>query len=76
MGLCSFSLLSKYDEYLGSFYPKTKLFKTKEKELRFAFGNQQGRVSVTSTVVPIWVSDSFKPVRVRLIERKQNYCRA
>ena len=67
-GLCSFSWLIKYDEYLGIFYPRTKLFKTKEGELGFAFWNQQGRVSVTSTVMPIWVSDSFKPVRARLIE--------
>ena len=25
---------------------------------------------MTSTVLPIWVADSFKPVRVRLIEEK------
>ena len=36
----------------------------------FSFGNQQGRVSAPSTVLPIWVADSFKPVRVRLIEGK------
>ena len=34
----------------------------------FAFGNQQGRASLTSTVLPIWVTDSFKRARVRLIE--------
>ena len=36
--------------------------------MRFAFVNRQGRLSVTSTVLPIWVAGSFKPVRVGLIE--------
>ena len=40
---------------------------TKEKESRFAFVNQQGRVSDASTVLPICANDSFKPVRIRLI---------
>ena len=35
-----------------------------------AFWNQQGRASATSTSIPIWVADSFKPARVRLIEGK------
>ena len=38
--------------------------------MRFVFGNQQGRASVTSTVLPIRMEDSFKPVRARLIEGK------
>ena len=50
--------------------PKTKLFKTKENDLGFAFGGRQGRVSATSTALPIWATDSFKPVRVSLIEGK------
>ena len=36
--------------------------------MRFAPGTQQGRVSVTSTVLPIWVAYAFKPLRARLIE--------
>ena len=36
--------------------------------MRFAFGNQQGRVPVTSTGLPFFVTDSFKPARARLIE--------
>ena len=67
-GLRIFSRLGKYAEYLRSFYHKTKLAKTKEKELRFAFGDQQGRASVTSTVLPNWVNGSFKPARIRLID--------
>ena len=36
--------------------------------MEFVFWNQQGQASVVSTVIPIWVLDTFKPVRVRLIE--------
>ena len=32
------------------------------------FGNPHGRVSVKSTVLPIWTTDSFRPARVRLID--------
>ena len=63
-------MAKKNVEYLGRFYQKAKLFKKKEEESRFALGNQQGRAPVTSAVLPIWVSDSFKPVRARLIEGK------
>ena len=52
------------------FYHKTKLAKTKEKELIFAFGNQQGRMSVTSTALHIWVNVSFKTARLRLVDWK------
>ena len=69
-GLRSFSWLRKYSAYLKSFGPKAKLFKTKGKELRFAPWNQQGRLSVTSTGLPISVTDSFNPVRFILIEGK------
>ena len=54
----------------GSFYPKTKLVGAKEKELRFLLGDQKERASVASTVLPIWVNDSFKPSRIRLITGK------
>ena len=43
---------------------------TQEKELGFAFSHQQGRASVEITVLHIWVNDSFKPVRIRLITGK------
>ena len=72
-GLCSFSRLGKYAEYSRSFRPKPKLAQTKEKELRFAFGNQKGLVSVASTVLPICVNGSFKPVRIRLIDGKTEF---
>ena len=65
-----FSWMGKYVEYFQSFYPETKRFKKDGAELRFAIANRQGRVSATSTVLPIWVSDSFKPVRARLIGEK------
>ena len=32
------------------------------------FGNPHGRVSLKSTVVPIWITDTLRPVRARLIE--------
>ena len=67
-GLRIFSRLGKYAEYLRSFPPKTKLAETKENELGLAFWNQQGRVSVTSTALPMWVNGSFKPARIRLID--------
>ena len=51
----------------GSFCPNAKLAATEENELKFASGDQQGRVSVAGTALPIWVNDSFKPVRICLI---------
>merc|ERR1712112_14123 len=38
------------------------------KPLKFVFGNAHGRVPVKSTVLPIWITDSFRPVRARLID--------
>ena len=75
-GLCIFSWLGKYVEYLQSSCPKAKLFKKDGQVLRFVFWNQQGRESVTSTLLPIWVANSFKHLRVGLIGGKQNYVRA
>ena len=66
-GLRSFSWLNRYGEYLGSFYPTSiclKIMKTN----KFVFGNPHGRVSVKSTVLPIWSTDSFRPARLRLID--------
>ena len=34
----------------------------------FVFGNAHGRVSAKRTILPIWITDAFRPVRVRLIE--------
>ena len=56
--------------YIGSFRHKEKLAKTREGELRFALGCHHGRTSGASTVLPIWVNGSFRPVRVRLIRGK------
>ena len=36
--------------------------------LKFVFGNAQGRVSAKSAVLPIWITYSFRPVRVRRID--------
>ena len=54
-----------------SFYPKTKLYKKDGAPIKFVFGNPHGRVSLQSTVLPIWTTDSFRPARVRLIEGKK-----
>ena len=58
-----------YGEYVESFYPKSKLFKSNEEpKIKFAFRKPHGRVSVKSTVLPIWITDSFRPAMVRLID--------
>ena len=75
-GFRRLSWLGEYAEYFGIFYRNAKLAEIKEKELGFAFGDQQERVSVTSTVVHIGVNGPFKPVRIRLIGGGQNYFRA
>ena len=67
-GLCSSSWMSRCVGYLKSFYPKIKLYKRTNYLWNLFLGGQQGRVSVKSTVIPIWVLDTFKPVRARLIE--------
>ena len=69
-GLRSSPLLRRYVEYLRSFYAKDNLVRTREKELRFALANHQGRTSCASTVLPIWANGTFRPVRVRLIRGK------
>ena len=66
--LCSFSWLSRYVEYLKIFFPKRNCLKRTNRRWNLFFGNQQARVSAMSTVLPIWVTDSFKPVRARTIE--------
>ena len=34
---------------------------------KFVFGNPKGRVSAKSEAMSIWITDSFRPARVRLI---------
>ena len=50
------------------FAQKRNHLKMKKKPLKFVFGNAQGRVSVESTVLPIWINDAFRPARVRLVD--------
>ena len=72
-GLCSHAWMQRYVSYPGSFYPKTNSGKFKEGVLGLIFGNHQGRNSDSSTIMPIWVDGDFKPVKIRLINGKQNY---
>ena len=69
-GLCSFSCVCRYVEYLGVFCHKTTLYKKGAKPLKLVFGNAHGRVSVQGAVLPIWITDSFRPERVRLLVGK------
>ena len=69
-GLRIYHLLRKYVEYLMGFHPRAKPVKTRDAELRFAFGDHQGRMSEASTSLPIWVNGDFRPVRVMLIRGK------
>ena len=66
-GLRIYSWLRRYAEYLRSFYHKSNLAKTDEKELRLAFWNHRVRVSDSSTALPIWANGSVMPLRTRLI---------
>ena len=54
-------------ERLGSFTANTNFASAAEKELRFAFRGPSGRVSDANTVLPIWATGPFKPVRIRPI---------
>ena len=69
MGLCSFSWLNRYFEYLGSFHPEENYLKGC-KPVKFVFGNSHGRASLQIAVLPIWTMDSFRPAWVRSIEGK------
>ena len=53
---------------MKSFRTNANLAKNKERDLGYAFGNQQGRASVTSSFLPIWVNGLFKPPSVKLID--------
>ena len=62
--------MRKYIEYLGSFYSKATISKTKSNLLRFEIGNHEGRDSLMGAVMPIWAGGAPKPVLVRLIRGK------
>ena len=51
------------------FAQKTKLYKM-AKISKVCFGNSNGRVSLQSTVLPIWITDSFRPARLRSVGGK------
>ena len=69
-GLRRYHWLRRYVEYMRSFYPMANLVETRGGDSRFARVGHQGRRSGASTVLPIWVSGPFRPVRVRLIRGK------
>ena len=63
-GLCSFSWLNRYVEYLNGLCPKNKIIPKGREADKDCFGNAHGRVSLQSTVLPLGTTDSFRPVRV------------
>ena len=55
---------------IGAILPQINIIQKGGKPVKLVFGYAHGRVSVQSTVLPIWIADSFRPVRARQIEGK------
>ena len=66
-GICSFSRLNGYGGYIRSSHPKAKLLK-KWKAFKIRVCGPTGGVSARSTVLPIWITDSFRPAGAMLID--------
>ena len=69
-GLRSRYWMSKYLEYLQTFYPDASSSRTNAKPTRFLSGNHVGRDSDPVATRPILTKKEFKPVRVMLIRGK------
>ena len=63
-------MITKYLEYIKSFYPTATISKTNGELLRFAFWGNVCRDSLMGAEIPIWEVGGFKPAPVSWIRGK------